>query len=113
QVGGDGGRGELEVGPPGAGQSQAAKPQDALEMCKQHLNAFPITARSLKCGCLGQRPSNVASLFVDAAWHPTEGRLWAALRLQRAAPAVPHAGHIEECLTIVDQPVPRREALAS
>src|SRR5262249_31961736 len=107
------GEGEVEVGSGRPGEWKGAKPQDALEMCKQHLNAFPITAGSLKCGCLGQRPSNVASLFVDAAWHPTEGRLWAALRLQRAAPAVPHAGHIEECLPIVDQPVRRREGLAS
>src|SRR5215510_54283 len=51
--------------------------------------------------------------LVDAARHPTEGRLWAALRLQWAATAVSHAGHIEKCLPIVDQPARRREDLAS
>src|SRR5215813_13773908 len=104
---------ELELGTARPAQSQAAEPQDALEMCKQHLNPFPITARSLKCLGLGQRPSNVTSLLVDAARHPTEGRLWAALRLQRAATAVPHAGPIKKCLAIVDQPARRREDLAS
>ena len=63
-------------------------------MRKQHLNAFPITARSLECFGLGQRPSNVTSFLVDAARHPTEGRFWAALRLQQAATAVTHAGHL-------------------
>jgi hypothetical protein len=35
------------------------------------------------------------------------------LRLQQAATAVTHAGHIEKCLPIVDQPAGRREGLAS
>src|SRR5262245_7826750 len=113
QVLGDRRQIELELGTARPAQSQAAEPQDALEMCKQHLNPFPITARSLKCLGLGQRPSNVTSLLVDAARHPTEGRLWAALRLQRAATAVPHAGPIKKCLAIVDQPARRREDLAS
>jgi hypothetical protein len=30
-------------------QSQAAEPQDTLEMCKQHLNALSVMARSLEC----------------------------------------------------------------
>src|SRR5262245_65609930 len=82
-------------------------------MRKQHLNPFPITTRSLECLGLGQRPSNVTSLLVDAARHPTEGRLWAALRLQQAATAITHASHIEECFPIVDQPAGRCQGLAS
>jgi hypothetical protein len=31
---------ELELGATRPAQSQAAEPQDALEMCKQHLNAM-------------------------------------------------------------------------
>jgi hypothetical protein len=61
-------------------------------------------ARSLECFGLGLRPSNVTSLLVDAARHPTERRLWAALRFQQAATAVAHAGHIQKCLPIVDRP---------
>src|SRR5215204_4840040 len=69
-------------------------------------------ARSFECFGLGQRPRNVTSLLVDAARHPTERRLWTALRFQRAASAVAHAGHIQKCLPIVDQPARRREGLA-
>src|ERR1044072_9859585 len=81
-------------------------------MCKQPLNAFSVSARSLECFGLGQRPSNLTSLLVDAARHPTERRLWAALRFQQTATAVAHAGHIQKCLPIVDQPARRREGLA-
>src|SRR5215475_2866144 len=82
-------------------------------MCKQHLNAFSVMARSLECFSLGQRASNVTGFLVDATLQPAERRLWAALRLQRAATAVPHAGPIKKCLAIVDQPARRREDLAS
>src|SRR5919204_4559200 len=81
-------------------------------MCKQHLNAFSVMARSLEGFGLGQRASNVTRLLVDAAWHSTERRLWAALRFQRTGTAVAHAGHIQKCLPIVDQPARRREGLA-
>jgi hypothetical protein len=63
QVLGDRRQRELELSTARSAQSQAAKPQDALEMRKQHLNAFPITTRSLECFGLGQRPSNVTSLL--------------------------------------------------
>src|SRR5262245_26463532 len=81
-------------------------------MCKQHLNAFSVMARSLECFGLGQRPSNVTSLLVDAARHPTERCLWATLRFERTGTAVAHAGHIQKCLPIVDQLARRRERLA-
>src|SRR5262245_65610231 len=40
---------ELELSPARPAQSQAAEPQDTLEMCKQHLNALSVMARSLEC----------------------------------------------------------------
>src|SRR5262245_57530445 len=82
-------------------------------MCKQHLNAFSVMARSLECFSLGERASNVTGFLVDATLQPAERRLWAALRLQRAATAVAHAGPIKKCLAVVDQPARRRESLAS
>src|SRR6516162_7061192 len=103
---------ELELSPARPAQSQAAEPQDTLEMCKQHLNAFSIVARSLECFSLGQRASNVTSVLVDATRHPAERRLWAAMRLQWAATAVAHAGHIQQCLTVIDEPTGRCECLA-
>src|SRR5258705_10708430 len=78
-------------------------------MCKQHLNAFSVMARSLECFSLGQRASNVPSLLVDGPWHPAESRLWTAMRLQWATTAVTHAGHIQECLAVIDQPARGRE----
>src|SRR5436309_8681419 len=73
-------------------------------MCKQHLNAFSVMARSLEYFSLGQRASNVTGFLVDATLQPAERRLWAALRVQRAATAVAHAGPIKKCLAVVDQP---------
>src|SRR5262249_12929040 len=93
----------LKLGPARPAQSQAAEPQDTLEMRKQHLNAFSVMARSLECFSLGQRASNITSLLVDAAWHPAESRLWTAMRLQWAAPAVTLAGCIEACIAVIAQ----------
>src|ERR1700751_695801 len=81
-------------------------------MCKQHLNAFSVMARSLEYFSLGQRASNVTGFLVDPTLQPAERRLWAALRLQRAATAVAHGGPIKKCLAVVDQPARRREGLA-
>ena len=35
---------ELELGTARPAQPQAAEPQDALQMCEQHLNTLPVTA---------------------------------------------------------------------
>jgi hypothetical protein len=39
-----GGERELELGAARPAQSQATEPQDALQVCKQHLDALAITA---------------------------------------------------------------------
>src|SRR5262245_38810952 len=44
---------ELELSPARSAQSQAAEPQDTLEMRKQHLDALSVMARSLECFSLG------------------------------------------------------------
>jgi hypothetical protein len=41
---GDCREGELELRTARPAQSQPAEPQDALQMCEQHLNTLPITA---------------------------------------------------------------------
>ena len=48
-------------------QTQTTEPKDALEVGKQHLNTFAITARLFECFSLGQCPRYVAGLLVDAA----------------------------------------------
>jgi hypothetical protein len=40
---------ERELGTARPAQVQTTEPKDALEMCKQHLNAFAITTRSFEC----------------------------------------------------------------
>ena len=63
-------QGELELSATRPAQSQPTKPQNALEMSKQHLNAFSVMARSFECFGLGHLASNVTSLLVDAALAP-------------------------------------------
>jgi hypothetical protein len=103
---------ELELSAARPTQSQTPKPQNALEMSKQHLNALSVTPRSFECLSLGQLASNVASLLVDAARHPAERRLRATLRLEQTAATVAHAGHVKKCLTMVDQRARRPQGLA-
>src|SRR5262244_4640358 len=58
---------ELELSTTWSTQAQTTEPKDTLEMCKQHLNALSVMARSLECFGLGQRPRHVTGLLVDAA----------------------------------------------
>src|SRR5260221_9557242 len=63
-------------------------------MCKQHLNALSVMARSLERLGLGQRPGNVTSLLVNATRDPAERCLWTALRLEQAGTTVARACQI-------------------
>ena len=58
---------ELELSAAWAAQAQTTKPEDALEMCKQHLNSFALAARAIECFGLGQCPGYVTGLLVDTA----------------------------------------------
>src|SRR6266702_3122744 len=79
---------ELELGTARPTHAQTTEPKDAHEMCKQHLNAFAITARSFECFGLGQRSGYVTRFLVDAALESAPRRLWTALRLKEAAAAI-------------------------
>src|SRR5712664_543881 len=81
-------------------------------MCKQHLNAFSVMARSLERLGLGQRPGNVTSLLVNATRDPAERCLWAALRLEQAGTTVARACQIKKCFPVIDQFAGRGEDLA-
>ena len=70
---------ELELSASRPTQSQTTEPQDAFEMREQHLNAFAIATRALKCVGLCERPGYVTGLFVDAAWNSAQWRLRTAL----------------------------------
>src|SRR5262245_53755690 len=84
-------------------QAQTTKPKDTLEMCKQHLNALSVMARSLECFGLGERPRHVTGLLVDAALDSAQRHLWTALRLEDAAAAIARLSSVVCCLPIVKQ----------
>ena len=105
-------QGELELCAAWPAQAQTAQPKDALEMCKQHLNTFAISARSFECFRLGQRPRYVTRFLVDVSRDSAQRRLWTALRLEEAAAAVACLSSIEKCLPIIDQLARRGENLA-
>src|SRR5260221_708379 len=72
-------------------------------MCKQHLNALSVMARSLERLGLGQRPGNVTSLLVNATRDPAERCLWTALRLEQAGTTVARACQIKKCFPVIEQ----------
>src|SRR4029450_7151601 len=107
----DGRHCELELGTARPTQAQTSEPKDALEICKQHLNAFAITARAFECFGLGQRPSYVTGLLVDAALNSAQRRLRTAPGLERAAAAIACPGPVIQCLPIGGQLARRGENL--
>src|SRR5260370_39957457 len=72
-------------------------------MCKQHLNALSVMARSLERLGLGQRPGNVTSLLVTDTRAPAERCLWTALRLEQAGTTVARACKIKKSFPVIDQ----------
>src|SRR5258708_39494802 len=51
QVLGDGGQNKLILGASRAAQSKPVQPQDALEVCKPHLDLLTLTSRLLEAVC--------------------------------------------------------------
>ena len=94
---------ELELRATRAAQTQSVKTQDALQVGKQHLNFFAITARSRVGFGLAARPGDLASLFVDVARNFACWSLRAALHFERAYPAVAPAGPIEDLVVVHDR----------
>jgi hypothetical protein len=103
---------ELELGTARPTQAQTTEPKDALEMCKQHLNSFAITARVFECFGLGQRPGYITGLLVDAARNSAQRRLRTAMRLEEAAAAIACPGPVIQCLPIGGHLASRGENLA-
>jgi hypothetical protein len=60
-------------------------------MCKQHLNTFSITARSLECFGFRRRPGYITGLLIDATRDLAPRCLGAALCLKQAATTVARA----------------------
>src|SRR6516225_9169445 len=60
QVLSDGGQNELILGASGTTQSQSTEPQDALQVCKPHLDLLALASRLLKARGASERPGNVS-----------------------------------------------------
>jgi hypothetical protein len=67
QVLSDGCQRELELGAAWASQAQAAKPQNALEVGKQHLDLLAIATRPRKRFGLGERARDITRGLINAA----------------------------------------------
>jgi hypothetical protein len=50
-----------------AAQSKPVKPQDALEVCKPHLDLLALAPRLLEAIGANERPGNVAGALMDIA----------------------------------------------
>jgi hypothetical protein len=50
-----------------AAQSKSTKLQDSLEVGEQHLDALAVAPRLLECFRSGERPCDIARVFMDAA----------------------------------------------
>jgi hypothetical protein len=67
QVLSDGGQNELILGASWTPQSKPAELQDALEVCKPHLDLLALAPRLLKVLGADERSSDVAGMLMDIA----------------------------------------------
>lgn len=72
----------------GPAQSQSIQFQDPLEMREQYFDFLSIIARLLVTVGLGERTSNIACGFMNAATEFANGRMWATLRLHGTSVAL-------------------------
>ena len=76
---------ELELCAVRAAKTQSVKPQNALEVRKQHLDLLAITARLRVGRGFGKRACDIASGLMDVAFGPSRWHFGAALALSRQA----------------------------
>ena len=77
-------------------QSQAAEPQNPLEVRKQHLNLLAISSGLIVGRRLGDRAGNIARCLVHVACDLPARRVWTAFGLQRAYAAIGDAREIRD-----------------
>ena len=63
-------------------------------MGKQHLDLFAFPARLIIGRGIVKRPGDIPGVFVNAAWHFSDWRSWAALHFQIIGVAVDLAGPV-------------------
>ena len=104
QVLGDGRQRELELGSARPAQSQAAEPQDALQVSEQHLDALPVPARLFEGLGLGERPSDIAGVLIHVARDLPRRCLRTASGFQRTCIAVALESEVAKRVVAADSP---------
>ena len=84
QILGDGGKRELELGAAWTSQPEPTEPQNALQVCEQHLDLLAITTCLGKRLRLGECTGNVAGFFVYIAGQPALWRCCTTFGFERA-----------------------------
>src|SRR5262249_52229057 len=77
-------------------QSQAAEPQNPLEVRKQHLNLLAISSGLIVGRRPGDRAGDVARCLVHVACDLPARRVWTAFRLEPGVSAIGGAGEIRD-----------------
>ena len=85
---------ELVLGAAWPTQPQSPQPQDALEMCEQHLDLFPTAASELKFRRVGEGPRDISRVFIDVPRNLARDIIRAAPRFEFADVAILLAGAI-------------------
>jgi hypothetical protein len=85
-----------------AAQPEATEPEDALEMSKQHLDAFSVATGLFEGICSGERTRNVASIFMNVARDLAGRLLGTASHLVRTRVAIRFARPIQDLIIIYD-----------
>ena len=84
-----------------AAQPKSAKPQNAFEMGKQHLNALAAATRLLESLGIGQWRERRRGLLIQIARYISHRRAGTTPLLERADIAVGLGGTITKCIAVV------------
>jgi hypothetical protein len=101
QILSDGSQNKLVLGAPWATKPEPTKPQDALQVCKLHLDLLALTSRRLEAFGASERPGDVARVLMYVARDLTRWFFWTALRFKRACVAVELARTIQKRFALV------------
>src|SRR5215470_9976661 len=83
-------------------QAQSAEPQNALEVCEQHLDLLTIAARLRESCCPRDRTGNIACGLVNAAPDLALRGLGTASVLQWASSAIVHPREVVQHVVVVN-----------
>jgi hypothetical protein len=98
---------------PRATKAEAAEPQNALQVCEPHLDAFPVMAWPFESCGPSQRPRDITCALVDATRNLAGRRIGTTLGSQWTWGAVSCAATVEQCDPVIHQGAACRQRLTS